>query len=127
MVATRSQGQLENPNMTNVPTIQLENTNQPSIGNNDTEETPTRSLVFGPQLPPSKRLGIVEFQLEHMSETMELLLQRSYKNSNQNRNSTDGGAHLETTSGPHGPPATKEDGTTSSARMDAFIVTKIIN
>jgi hypothetical protein len=127
MVATRSQGQLENPNMTNIPTVQPENTNQPNIGNNDTEETPARSLVFGPQLPTSKRFGIVKFQLEHISKTMELLLQRSYKNSNQNRNPTYGEAHLETASGPHKPLATKEDGTTSNAHMDAFIVTKIIN
>jgi hypothetical protein len=82
MVATRSQGKLENPNMTNIPTIQPKNTGQPNTSNHNTKETLIKSPIFGPHLPTSKRLGIVKFQLEHISGTMELLLQRSYENSN---------------------------------------------
>ncbi|KAE8008709.1 hypothetical protein FH972_005198 [Carpinus fangiana] len=94
--------------MTNIPTVQPENIGQPNTGNHDIEETPIESPIFGPHLPTSKRLRIVKFQLGHILETMELLLQRSYENSNQNRNPIDGGAHLETASGPRGPPPTKE-------------------
>jgi hypothetical protein len=49
---------------------------------------------------------------------MELLLQRSYENSNPNRNSTDGGPHLEIAGGPRGSPTTKEEEATNSARLD---------
>ena len=101
--------------MTNIPIVQPENTSH-----HNNKETPAGSPVFGPHLPSTKHLGIVEFHLEHVLETMELLLHRSYKNSYQNRNPTDGGAHLETASGPRELPPTKDDRATNNTCIDTL-------
>ncbi|KAE8076434.1 hypothetical protein FH972_015086 [Carpinus fangiana] len=106
--------------MTNVPPRQPENTNQHDASDNKTDETLIAPFAFGPHLPTDMCLRTLEFQLGHISEIMELLLQRSFENQHKEKDSSDAEFQLETSNGPKKSPRTKGEDKSTDDRMDTF-------
>jgi hypothetical protein len=63
---------------------------------------------------------MLEFQLGHISETMELLLQRSFENQHKEKDSSYAKFQPETSNGPKKSPGTKVKDESIDARMDTF-------